>query len=592
MAREYSWINQLLKNRINMNPIPFTERGSRLLLFCAQNKFAVRMAERWVKLDGKLTSYRTRPPLLDEWMFLDDEGQPLELKLTTYPHCIECDTRIGQFVITFLDTESLLIILPTGKCGISFRAHLDKCQLDRRGGVLNLTGNIRRNVAYTTNAKIISNQIIPADENCQSVRMVVSPDVIGRSLLLNMTPRLGYNRWIPNFDKALVDAEQRWYEWFNNVPEVDSQYQWQYYYAWWVMRAGLISTRYYTTREVMMPSKVHYVGVWQWDNLFHALAYQYVDTKLAEDQIRILLDHQREDGMIPDAIYDEGTVTHLDYPVEADVTKPPLLAWVAWKLYEQSGDIEFLNEIYESVVRWNKWWHEKNDLDMDGLCEYQHPFSSGLDDSPLWDNGMPVTSPDLNTYICLQEEALARIAREIGEKADSKRWEQASAEHLRQLIRNMWDADKGLFWAYHNGKKIDVMTPINLFPLFISGLPHDIAIRLVDNLMDRNTFWSRYPIPTVALNDPHFNPCQMWRGPTWININYLFVDGLFRCGFPEQARKLRQRTLELIAGQDDICEYYHPVTGEKCPDAAPIFGWSAALYIDFAVQASREMTTR
>jgi len=40
-----------------------------------------------------------------------------------------------------------------------------------------------------------------------------------------------------------------------------------------------------------------------------------------------MLDHQRDDGMIPDAIHDEGTVTHLNVPVDADVTKPPLLAW-------------------------------------------------------------------------------------------------------------------------------------------------------------------------------------------------------------------------------------------------------------------------
>ena len=41
-------------------------------------------------------------------------------------------------------------------------------------------------------------------------------------------------------------------------------------------------------------------------------------------------------------------------------------------------------------------------------------------------------------------------------------------------------------------------------------------------------------------------------------------------------------------GQDDIYEYYHPVTGENPPKAASIFGWSAAVYIDLAIQASRE----
>src|SRR3989304_2798888 len=85
---------------------------------------------------------------------------------------------------------------------------------------------------------------------------------------------------------------------------------------------------------------------------------------------------------------------------------PPLRAWAAGKLYESDGGREFLDEIYGPIVRWNAWWFERNDPDGDGLCEYLHPFSSGLDDSPLWDSGMPVTSPDLNSYLFLQEEAL------------------------------------------------------------------------------------------------------------------------------------------------------------------------------------------
>ena len=82
----------------------------------------------------------------------------------------------------------------------------------------------------------------------------------------------------------------------------------------------------------------------------------------------------------------------------------------------------------------------------------------------------------------------------------------------------------------------------------------------------------------------------MWRGPTWANINYLLIDGLFRSGFADLARELRFRTLELLAGQKDFFEYYHPQSGENPPKAAPIYGWSAALFIDLAIQATREET--
>lgn len=576
-----------LKNRINLTTIPFSDRGSRLLVFKQDHKLMLRLAERWFKREGDLLAYRQRPPLINEWQFLDDNGTPVEFGIETYPHCIDFHTRLGTFTLSFLDTETLILRLPSNHCGLTFHANLDQAQTDRRGGCLHLTGDIRRNIAYTTNARIQSNSIVPANQADQ--RVVLQLDATsGSAILFNITPRLGFNRYIPNPDQAIADAAQRWHAWFAAAPPVLTQYQPQYYYAWWVMRAGLISTRFYTTREAMTPSKNFYVGVWQWDAYFHALAYRHVETRLAQDQLRLLLDHQREDGMIPDAIHDEGVVTRLNYPVEADVTKPPLLAWAAWKLYEHTPDREFLEEIYEPVVRWNRWWFDKNDTDGNGLCEYQHPYSSGLDDSPLWDQGMPVESPDLNTYLFLQQEALGKIARTIGLEDDERMW-QARAEDIEQrIIGKMWNDAAGLFLARRNGTPIPVRTPFSLLPLMTAKLPARISERLVAHLTDPHEFWTRYPIPSVALNDPQYNPEQMWRGPSWVNVNYLLVEGLSRSGYPELARELRQRTLDMIASRDDIYEYYHPETGANPPGAASIFGWSSAIFIDLAIQETME----
>jgi putative isomerase len=581
----------LLKNRIDLGQIPFSERGSRLTVFSKDQHLLVRLAERWFKLDGQLSSYRNRLPTIDEFYFIDGDGQRLESEITTYPNRLEFQTPAGRFKLVFVDSETILVSLPRARCGISFKANVDTAQVDRRGGVLRISGQIRRNIAYTTNASILKNEVEPSLAPSQRVNFIVEGGP-GRAILINITPRLGFNRYVPDPAEVEDSAARRWNDWFRAVPPVAGDFQAQYYFAWWVLRAGLISPRYYTTREAMTPSKVHYIGVWQWDAYFHALAYRHVDARLAQDQLRILLDHQREDGMIPDAVHDEGTVTHLTFPVEADVTKPPLLAWAAWKLYEAEPDREFLDEIYEPIVRWNYWWYKKNDEDGNGLCEYHHPFSSGLDDSPLWDEGMPVESPDLNTYLCLQQEALARIAGVIEEGKDAEMWANRAEECARQLIRQEWDAEAGLFWARKKGVPIRVRTPFSLFPLVTGRMPKDICTKLVANLTDEAQFWTRYPVPSVALNDPKYDPNQMWRGPTWINVNYLLIEGLQRAGYLELARELRRRTLEMIYNLDDIFEYYHPETGENPPKAAPIFGWSSAIFIDLALQATREMEQR
>jgi hypothetical protein len=44
----------------------------------------------------------------------------------------------------------------------------------------------------------------------------------------------------------------------------------------------------------------------------------------------------------------------------------------------------------------------------------------------------------------------------------------------------------------------------------------------------------------------------------------------------------------MVSLREDIYEYYHPETGENPPKAAPIFGWSSSIFIELAIQATRE----
>jgi len=572
----------LLRDRIDLETSSFSERGSRLLVLRRGYSLSVRLAERWTKLGAKLGDFRHRQPIISDLYLIDGFGRLLDFTLTTYPHKLSLQTSAGLFEIAFLDTETLFIGLPEGEVGLHFKVWAEHGHTDRRGG----TFKGLRNVAYTTNAQIISNIAAQVDGGYFHVELTVRGET-DRGLVLNVTPRLGFNRTVRPASDVLAEAARRWHDWFAAVPKVDEPYQSQYYYAWWIMRSGLVSSLYYMTREGMMPSKTHYVGLWQWDAFFHALAYRHVDAKLAEDQLRIVLDHQREDGMIPGAIHDEGIVTHLTAPVDAAVTKPPIIAWTALKLYQQSDDLDFLNEIYEPLVRWNDWWFRHDD-DRDSIVQYDHPFSSGLNDSPMWDEGMPVESPDLNVCLCLQIEALAEIARLIGETEDVEMWAQRSRRLARRIVEHFYDPAAGLFWPTRNHRPIRVLTPFCLYPLWLGKLLDDkIAARLVAHLTDPGQFWTAYPVPTVSVSNPHYNPNQMWRGPTWLNVNYIFIDALVKSGYPDLARQLRDRTLELVLKHDDIYEYYHPETGDHPPRAAPTYGWSSALFIDLVIKASR-----
>jgi glycogen debranching enzyme len=140
----------------------------------------------------------------------------------------------------------------------------------------------------------------------------------------------------------------------------------------------------------------------------------------------------------------------------------------------------------------------------------------------------------------------------------------------------------------HQDEPVPVITPFNLYPLWTGQLPDDIRQRLIDHLTNPEEFWGEYVIPSVARNDPSYDPEGMWRGPVWVNVNYIFIEALRQVGEHGLADELREKTLNLIMNQDGIFEYYNSETGEPAVTAAEVFGWTAAVFIDLAIQASRK----
>src|SRR5690606_38825772 len=216
------------------------------------------------------------------------------------------------------------------------------------------------------------------------------------------------------FSVAKDEAVHDWQTWFDIAPPVREERREKYAYAWWVMANNLVSPSGFVKYEAMMPTKAFYVGAWLWDSALHGIAFRHVNLELAKNQIRMMVANQLSDGMLPDAIFDDGVVSEIHHPIHARVTKPPILAWAAMKIYDVDQELGFLKEIYEPLKRENEWWFEFNDDDQDGIVQYTHPYSSGLDNRPIWDGDMPVESPDINTYLVLQMNALTEMAKLLG----------------------------------------------------------------------------------------------------------------------------------------------------------------------------------
>lgn len=575
----------LLLNKINITRVPFSSRGSRILVYQYpdQDYLNIHLTERLTEFYPGLESYIQREPYIHRIFLVDENCKPLSFKTTTKPHILEFQTRLGRVGLLFQDQYTLCFSFPPNK-----QVGIRLVMAGKNGGKKEHGGEIHadRNLAYMTNAKIILNNIF-AKKGLVELDFLIQNEE-NNTLLLCIHENPTEICKLKPFPEVSQEVELQWQRWFEQAPAVKEKYQSTYAYAWWVLANNLIEPKGNIAFEVDVPSKKSYVGIWLWDNAMHAIALRHIDPELARNQIRAILIHQLSDGMLPDAIFDEGIVTEIDHPFYGKVTKPPILAWSALKIHNVAPDLDFLEEIYEPLVRWNTWWLRENDDDRDGIIQYNHPFSSGLDDSPLWDYGMPVESPDINTYLFTQMKSLALMADLLNKKNDAAAWEDRANRIVYRMVEDMWDAEHGIFQCLYKEKPIPVLTPVNLLPLWIYTLPSAIHDRLIEHLTNPTEFWGDIIIPTVARNDPQFNPDQMWRGPIWANINYFFIEALQLIGESDLAKQLCSKTLDLIMKNTGIHEYYNADTGKPGQKAAPIFGWTAAVFIDLAIQASSE----
>ena len=70
----------LLRNQINIVQVPFSDRGSRLLLFEEkdESRLYVKLAERLTNLDPRLEAHVHRPPFIRELSLLGPDGNALD----------------------------------------------------------------------------------------------------------------------------------------------------------------------------------------------------------------------------------------------------------------------------------------------------------------------------------------------------------------------------------------------------------------------------------------------------------------------------------------------------------------------------------
>ena len=146
-------------------------------------------------------------------------------------------------------------------------------------------------------------------------------------------------------------------------------------------------------------------------------------------------------------------------------------------------------------------------------------------------------------------------------------------------LQKCWDEQTGFFYSrdFITHGLLKEPTIASLLPLYSGVITKQQASRIVECLGDRKSFGLNHPIPSVPINGANFDEDRYWQGPSWVNTNWLMIDGLKRYGFQREADLITEKTLELVNLHGPY-EYFSALHGN--PLGAADFSWTAALTID------------
>lgn len=159
----------------------------------------------------------------------------------------------------------------------------------------------------------------------------------------------------------------------------------------------------------------------------------------------------------------------------------------------------------------------------------------------------------------------------------------ASMDKTKKALEQLWDPYSSQYFSreFVSHRLLKQPSIGTLMPLYAGSITKERAKQLVKLLEDEQVFGAHFPIPSVPLNSDYFSPKRYWQGPSWVNTNWLIIDGLKRYGFEDHAAALTESTIDMVK-QFGFYEYFSPLDGK--PSGAPNFSWTAALIIDLLHQ--------
>lgn len=313
-----------------------------------------------------------------------------------------------------------------------------------------------------------------------------------------------------------------------------------------------------------VPNAGVYPWQWLWDSCFHAVCWAALDDDRAAVELERTLAHQSGSGFVPHMTYwsDPGFAAGFwGRATTSCITQPPMFGHAVVELAARGHEVS--EGVIDRAVRGVRFLLDGRRRHADsGLVLLCHPWESGADDSPRFDDACPggwtleawyrhkgalvdtivfdatggaVANPAFEVASVGFNALLAFNALELaGHTGDVAL--RAAALELGEAVAARWDPELGTWvdggaTAAGSGR---VRTLDGLLALLVDPAPERLEA-VAAELVDPGAHGGACGPSGVHRGEEVFEPRTYWRGPAWPQLSYLLWVALCRAAHPAAA---------------------------------------------------------
>lgn len=293
----------------------------------------------------------------------------------------------------------------------------------------------------------------------------------------------------------------------------------------------------------------YYNQMWDWDGFFIGLHWanqNAADASYLRDWALSFAASADAEGYVAGCITPKGP-----RPLFGKFAMKPFLAQGALVAADHLHDTAWLRPAWPAMQRIYAY-RRRTQFDAHWqLWFWDNAMQSGADNNAALSNDpkdpSAILAVDASVWAMREAEAMATLAARLGDADAARRYRREAALTRRAILAHLWSAPDSLFLNRRRdtGAWIHAENWTSFLPLLDGLLPPAAARRMIRaHLLNPAEMRSPYGFRSLSKSDPAYNneaiinPYSNWRGPVWINANFLDWLILRRYGFRGEARTL------------------------------------------------------